>query len=66
MISISQWRPVGLRQPFSPSFFKTFTLQIASKYARYSGVGAETAQQNQRTFFARYLFHPSAPFLADH
>lgn len=53
---ISEWRPVGLRQPFSPSFLKTNTLQAVSNIARYSGVGAETAQQNQGAFLKGRCF----------
>eukprot|EP00181_Compsopogon_caeruleus_P000402 CAMPEP_0184678558 /NCGR_PEP_ID=MMETSP0312-20130426/1305_1 /TAXON_ID=31354 /ORGANISM="Compsopogon coeruleus, Strain SAG 36.94" /LENGTH=377 /DNA_ID=CAMNT_0027127377 /DNA_START=372 /DNA_END=1505 /DNA_ORIENTATION=- len=46
-IPISQWSPPGLRQRFSPSFFKTFA---TVKPTMRSGVGYETPQQNQAEF----------------
>lgn len=40
---ISKWKPMGIRQRFSPSFFKAFAM--GSGYT--SGVGFETPQTNQ-------------------
>jgi len=44
---ISKYSPPGLKQRFAPSFFKTLSLRPAHKY---SGIGHETAQQNQAAF----------------
>eukprot|EP00181_Compsopogon_caeruleus_P006324 CAMPEP_0184688306 /NCGR_PEP_ID=MMETSP0312-20130426/29389_1 /TAXON_ID=31354 /ORGANISM="Compsopogon coeruleus, Strain SAG 36.94" /LENGTH=349 /DNA_ID=CAMNT_0027145313 /DNA_START=45 /DNA_END=1097 /DNA_ORIENTATION=+ len=46
-IPISQWSPPGLAQHFSSSFFKTYSTVYPSMR---SGVGYETAQQNQGNF----------------
>eukprot|EP00181_Compsopogon_caeruleus_P003254 CAMPEP_0184685160 /NCGR_PEP_ID=MMETSP0312-20130426/17911_1 /TAXON_ID=31354 /ORGANISM="Compsopogon coeruleus, Strain SAG 36.94" /LENGTH=346 /DNA_ID=CAMNT_0027138981 /DNA_START=48 /DNA_END=1088 /DNA_ORIENTATION=- len=70
-VRISQWSPAGLRQNFSPSFFKTFALAVPSMR---SGVGYETAQQNQNEFidlacvrlpFAAYQIINTAGFVID-
>mmetsp|Transcript_18237 Transcript_18237/g.38087 ORF Transcript_18237/g.38087 Transcript_18237/m.38087 type:complete len:348 (-) Transcript_18237:390-1433(-) len=70
-VQISQWSPAGLRQNFSPSFFKTFALAVPSMR---SGVGYETPQQNQNEFidlacvrlpFAAYQILNSAGFVID-
>ena len=44
---ISKWRPAGLIQPFSPSFFKAFP--VGSDGSK-SGVGHERPQGNQANF----------------
>ncbi len=54
--AISKWRPPGLRQHFSSSFFKTVTLRRNSYYLKHSGVARETFQQNQRDFLDRRCF----------
>lgn len=54
---ISEWYPHGLKQNFSPSFFKSFGI-----YKRYgnsvdlSGIGHETPQQNQVHFLHKKCF----------
>lgn len=45
-IPISKWKPYGLKQSYTPSFFKAYT-----KYGKnVSGVGHEVPQQNQAHF----------------
>jgi len=70
-VRISQWSPPGLKQNFSPSFFKTFALAVPSMR---SGVGYETPQQNQKEFidlacvrlpFAAYQILNTAGFVID-
>lgn len=47
-IRISKWHPYGLKQKFSPSFFKSYTIrQYRGKKLYLSGIGHETPQQNQ-------------------
>jgi hypothetical protein len=46
-VPISSFSPSGLRQKFSPSFFKSFGLTDGSGL---SGVGHETPQQNQASY----------------
>lgn len=43
---ISKWKPYGLKQSFSPSFFKSYT----KRGKNASGVGHEVAQQNQADY----------------
>jgi len=45
-VLISQWRPAGLNQNFSPSFFKTFKVPRSVT----SGVGHQVPQSNQHKF----------------
>jgi hypothetical protein len=45
-IKISKFAPIGLKQNFSPSFFKSFGILGSD----LSGVGHEVPQQNQRNF----------------
>lgn len=45
-VPISKYAPYGLKQRFSPSFFKSYGF----KYNIYSGIGHETPQQNQLHF----------------
>lgn len=66
---ISKWQPRGLKQRFSPSFFKSYSIRVAAyrtnKYGKqekyyiykpYSGVGRENFQQNQKSFLKRKCF----------
>ncbi len=47
-IPISKWKPYGLKQSYTPSFFKAYT-----KYGKNeSGVGHEVPQQNQAHFLS--------------
>mmetsp|Transcript_6641 Transcript_6641/g.13473 ORF Transcript_6641/g.13473 Transcript_6641/m.13473 type:complete len:235 (+) Transcript_6641:147-851(+) len=46
-VPISLFRPAGLSQSFSPSFFKSFGYPY---YHQASGIGRETAQGNQAIF----------------
>lgn len=54
---ISKWHPYGLKQKFSPSFFKSFGIyKYYGKYVDLSGIGHETPQQNQAHFLNRKCF----------
>ena len=47
---IEYWHPRGLKQQFSPSFFKAYPAQSDSSK---SGIGHETPQQNQLRYLNR-------------
>lgn len=63
---ISKWNPKGLKQNFSPSFLKTYTIRVAKYryvdgkrvkyYEFYSGVGRERYQQNQKSVLENRCF----------
>ena len=58
-VPISKWRPSGLKQRFSPSFFKSYARLRRSKYGYFSsvsGVGHEKPQQNQLKFLNNKCF----------
>jgi hypothetical protein len=52
---ISQYRPRGLRQNFSPSFWKSYGLEGRRRRER-SGVGHETPQRNQANYLSGRCF----------
>jgi hypothetical protein len=49
---ISQYKPIGLRQNFSPSVWKSYALKVIYKGKTYSfsGAGHEMPQQNQANY----------------
>lgn len=53
-IPISKWRPRGLLQPFSDTFFKTFYIDTAR--GDRSGVGCEDSLQNQFKYLHNRCF----------
>jgi hypothetical protein len=55
-VPISQYAPAGLRQRFTPSFWKAFGLPVQPGSTDLSGVGHETPQQNQAAFLAGRCF----------
>lgn len=57
-VPISQWSPSGLKQRFSPSFFKSFGVykRCGNRMVERSGIGHEVAQQNQKAFLASQCF----------
>lgn len=57
-VPISKWHPWGLKQKFSPSFFKSYNVKsyFKGKKLYFSGIGHETPQQNQKNFLSRRCF----------
>ncbi len=57
-VRISDWGPDGLKQPFSPRFFKTYTIfpRKGRRHPYRPGVGHEAPQQNQVDFLDRQCF----------
>lgn len=49
-IPISKYKRIGLKQSFSPSFFKSYNVYTTAGGPALSGVGHETPQQNQANF----------------
>lgn len=51
-LPISHWYPKGLKQRFSPSFFKAYNVRVYfhGRWVLRSGVGHEKPQQNQALF----------------
>lgn len=58
VVKISKWSPYGLKQKFSPSFFKSYNVHSYAygKKIAFSGIGHETAQQNQAKFLGKKCF----------
>lgn len=59
-VPISKWYPAGLKQYFSPSFFKSLNVRVDGDGYKpafdFSGVGHENTQQNQADFLKGQCF----------